>query len=168
MKIPPGLSAGRKEALFPPLPGREQGTMPFSPSALGNITFCAQPSIPAFPFHPILLQFIQGEVDTEQIHDEYIKTRDQQKAHLYPHTDDDHCTVGVSCQHPVTGGDHQRNAARNGNQGSHQNGPQAQKGDRRRDFHQAFVALHFQIGKFHDQDGILAAHPASIPRPNCA
>lgn len=92
----PGLPAGRKEALFPPLPGREQGTMPFSPSALGNITFCAQPSIPAFPFHPILLQFIQGEVDTEQIHDEYIKTRDQQKAHLYPHADDDHCTVGVS------------------------------------------------------------------------
>ena len=76
--------------------------------------------------------------------------------------------LAFPCQRSVTGGDHQRNAARNGNQGSHQNGPQAQKGDRRRDFHQAFVALHFQIGKFHDQDGILAAHPASIPRPICA
>lgn len=84
--------------------------MPFSPSALGNITFCAQPSIPAFPFHPILLQFIQGEVDTEQIHDEYIKHEISKRPTCTPMPMTTTVPLAFPCQRSVTGGDHQRNA----------------------------------------------------------
>ncbi|KXT46675.1 hypothetical protein HMPREF3038_03133 [Akkermansia sp. KLE1797] len=159
------MPAERKETLFPPLPGREQGTMPFSPSALGNIAFCAQPGIPAFPFHPVLLQFIQGEFDAEQLHDEYARTRDQKKAHLrapMPMATTVPMALRASAPEPEESisGMQPRMKARE----------VIRIGRRRRRaaFHQAFVALHFQIGKFHDQDGILAAHPASITRTICA